>query len=245
MPDEGTVADDDGGSPVGVGIETAIPAPEHRLALAVVRAPVSAARAGLGRALRWNGDGGNAEFGGFLAEEVADVADGRLGEAFVEVSFGGNVLARRGGGAASGGLHVDALQAFDGHHLGLGFHQDVADLAAQVLVAALGVTSCLFPVFGDGVASSFAITGLARDMTLVLAFSVAVTAAALMVGTMAGADGQVVLGATVSAEDVFGSLDVQFFERHGSWHGYLDVEAVVPAVERCPWAVIFDRNEAD
>ena len=58
----GPVADGDGGSPFGVGVETAVPAPEHRLALAV-RVSVSAARAGLGRALRRDGDGGNAEFG--------------------------------------------------------------------------------------------------------------------------------------------------------------------------------------
>ena len=66
MPDVGPVANDDGGSPVGVGVETTIPASENRLALAVVRVPVSAARAGLGRAVRRDGDGGDAEFGGFL-----------------------------------------------------------------------------------------------------------------------------------------------------------------------------------
>ena len=92
VPDIGPVANDNGGSPVGVGVETAIPAPEHRLALAVARAPISAARAGLGRAVRRNGDGGYAEFGGFLSEEFADVVDGGLGEAFVEFSFGSNVL---------------------------------------------------------------------------------------------------------------------------------------------------------
>ena len=67
MPDVGPVANGDGGSPVGVGVETALPALERRLALAVVRVPVSAARASLGRAVRWDGDGGYAEFGGFLS----------------------------------------------------------------------------------------------------------------------------------------------------------------------------------
>ena len=100
VSDECPVADDDGGSPVGVGVETAVPAPERRLALAVIRVPVSAARAGLGRALRRNGDIGNAEFGGFFPQEFADVADVGLGEAFVEFSLGGNVLAGRGDGAS-------------------------------------------------------------------------------------------------------------------------------------------------
>ena len=93
VPDPGPVADDDGGSPVGVGVAAALPAPEHRLALAVVRVPASAARAGLGRALRWNGDGGNAEFVGFLPQGFADVADCGLGETCFQFALGGNVLA--------------------------------------------------------------------------------------------------------------------------------------------------------
>ena len=101
MPNVGPVANDNGGSPIGVGVETAVPAPEHRLALAVFGVPVSAARAGLGRAVRRNGDSWYAEFGGFLTEEFADVADGRLGKALIEFSLGGNVFARRSNGATS------------------------------------------------------------------------------------------------------------------------------------------------
>ena len=51
-PDVRLVADDGGGSPIGVGIETTVPAPEYRLALAFVRVPVSAVPTGLGRAVR-------------------------------------------------------------------------------------------------------------------------------------------------------------------------------------------------
>ena len=69
VPDVSPVANDDACSPIGVGVETAMPAPEHRLALAVVRVPVSAARAGLGRVVRRNRDVGYAEFGGFLPQE--------------------------------------------------------------------------------------------------------------------------------------------------------------------------------
>ena len=75
VSDVGPVANDDGGGPVGVGVETAVPAPEYRLALAVVRVPVSTPRAGLGRALRRDGGGGNAEFRSLLTEEFSDMAD--------------------------------------------------------------------------------------------------------------------------------------------------------------------------
>ena len=230
VPGEGPVADDDGSSPVGVGVETAVPAPKHRLALAVIGVPVSAARAGLGRAVRRNGDGWYAELRGFLPQEFADVADGRLGEAFVEFSLGGDVFARRGNCAASGCHQADGAQVFDGHHLGLGFQQDLADLLSHLLVAPLDVTPCSFSVFGDGVSASFAVTGLAGDVSLMLAFSVASSAAALMVRSVSGADGQVILRAPVCAEDVLGTLDVQFFQRHWLWYGDLDVEAVAAAM---------------
>ena len=76
---------------------TGVPAPEHRLALAVIGVPISA---GLGRAVRRNGDSGYAEFGGFLPQEFTDVADGRLGETIVQFALGFDVLARRGGGSS-------------------------------------------------------------------------------------------------------------------------------------------------
>ena len=185
MPDVGPVADDNGGSPVGVGVEAAFPAPEHRLALAVIRVPVSAARAGLGRALRRDGDGGNAEFGGFLPQEGAHVADGRLGETFVEFSLGGHVLAGCGNGAAGGRIHVDVAQAFDGDHPGLRCQQDFAGLPAHFLVTSLGVLTCPLSVLGYGVASSFAVTGLAGDVTLVRSLFVTPLFSALVVGTAA------------------------------------------------------------
>ena len=97
-----------------MGVETAVPAPENRLALAVIVVPVSAARAGLGRALRRNGDGGYAEFGGLLAHELADVADGSFGEALVQFSFCFDVLARRGGGTAGGCHHGDGVRMVAG-----------------------------------------------------------------------------------------------------------------------------------
>ena len=215
-------------SEIVVGVETAVPAPEHRLALAVGRVSVSAARAGLGRALRRDGDGGYAEFGGFLLEEFADVPDGRLGEAFVEFALRLGVLVGFADRAASGGHHADGVEAFYGDQLGLGFQQDVADLASRFLVAALGVAPCPFSVFGDCV-SSFAVTGLSGDVSLVLPFAVAAPATALVVRSMSRADGQVVLSATVGAEDVLGFLDVQFFEGHRFWYSDLDVETVVPA----------------
>ncbi len=233
MLDEGLFADDDGGSPIGMGVEPAVPA------------PVSAARAGLGRAVRRNGDGGYAEFGGFLLQEFADVADGRLGEAPVEFALGGHVLAGRSEGATGGRLHIDGAKAFDGDHLGLGFQQDFADLATHILVAALGVTRCPLPILGDGVAPSFAVTGLAGDVSLVLALSVAATFAALVVGTMTGADREVVLGAPVSAENVCRALNVQSFQWYGFRYGYLNVNTVVPAMYRRAWSVVFHRYELD
>ena len=47
---------------------------------------------------------------------------------------------------------------------------------------------------------------------------------------MSGADGQVVLRAAVGAEDVIQVLYFQFFQRHTSRYGDLEVEAVTPAV---------------
>ena len=51
-----------------------------------------------------------------------------------------------------------------------------------------------------------------------------------VVCTMSGADGQVVLRAAVGAEDVIQVLYFQFFQRHTSRYGDLEVEAVTPAV---------------
>ena len=121
MPNVGPVANDNGGSPVGVGVQATVPAREHRLALAVIFVPVSAAWAGLRRALRWNGYGIDAEFGGFLSQEFASMSDGGLGETLVELAFGLHVLARHCGGASGGSHHADRMQAFYRHHFGLGF----------------------------------------------------------------------------------------------------------------------------
>lgn len=81
MADEGPVADDNGGSPVDVGVETSVPVPEHRLALAVVRMLVSAVRVGTCPTAEW---------GGWICrvwrlppQEFANVADGDLGETVV------------------------------------------------------------------------------------------------------------------------------------------------------------------
>ena len=184
VPDEGPIADDDGGSPVGVGVETTVPAPEYRLALAVTRVPVSAARAGLRRALRRNGDGGYAEFGGFLTEQLSHVADGRLGEAFVEFSLGLGILAWVFDGAACGCHHADGVQAFDGDHLGLCFEQDFADLPTHFLIAALGVVAAPFAVLGNRVLPSFAVAGFAGNVALMLA-----SALALLPGSRGGEHG--------------------------------------------------------
>ena len=170
VPDVGPVANDDGGSPVGVGVEIAVPAPEHRLALAVVGVPVSAARARLGRAVRRDGDGGYAEFGGFLPQEFSDMADGRLGEAFVEFSLGGNVLARLSGCAAGLKPSCCGVEALDGYHLGLGFEQYLSDLSTHFLVAGVGRSRVPFsPMFGHCMAATLAAFGLAGDLVLVLA----------------------------------------------------------------------------
>ena len=117
-------------------------------------------------------------------------------------------------------------QAFDSDHLGLGFQQDVSDLPVHLLFAPLGVTMCPPSVFGDGVSPSFVVTGLAPDTTLVLAFSDASSAAAL-----------------VGAENVLRTFDVQFFQWHGLGYRNLDVKAVVATAKRRSWAVVFDGNE--
>ena len=137
------------------------------------------------------------------------------------------------------------MQAFDGDPLGLSSQQDVADLAAHFLVAGLEVTTRSFTVLGDGVASSFAVAGLPSDVSLVLSLLVAVWCAALVVRSMAGADGQVVLGAAVGAHDVLWLLDVQRFQRHGFRYPDLNVKAVAPAVPRRLRAVVFHRYEPD
>ena len=113
------------------------------------------------------------------------MADGGLGEAFVEFSFGSDVLAWRSSGASGSSHHVDRVQTFYGHHLGLGFQEDVADLPAHFLVAPLGVAPCSLSVFGNSVPSTLAITWLARDVALVFALLVAASATALVVGTVA------------------------------------------------------------
>ena len=88
-------------------------------------------------------------------------------------------------------------------------------------------------------------TGIAHDVSLVLAFSIAPPCAASVVCSMSGADGQVVLRAAVCAENVLGFLDVQIFEGHRLWYGDLDVKAVVPSVKRRSWAVVLYWDEPD
>ena len=92
------------------------------------------------------------------------MADGRLGEAFIDFSFGRNVFARCSSGASGGGHHADGVQAFYCEHLGLCFEQDVADLPAEVLVASLGVATGFLARFGDGVSPALAGFGLAGDV---------------------------------------------------------------------------------
>ena len=243
MPDVSPVANDDGGSPVGVGVETAVPAPEYRLALAVLGVPVSATRAGLGRALRRDGDGGYSEFGGFLAQQLANMADGRFREAFVQFAFGLDVLAWCDGGASGRSHHADGVQAFDGDHLRVRFQQYLPDLPAHFLVAALGVLVGTFAVLGNGVLPSFAVTGFAGDMALVFASALALFPGSGMVGAVSRAEGQVVLAAAIRAEHVFRTRDIQLFKGHGLWHGDLHVQAVMPAVQRCAWSVVLDWDE--
>ena len=55
MLDVGPVADDDGGSGIGVDVATAFPTSEHRLALAVIEVPISATGTGLRRSVLWDG----------------------------------------------------------------------------------------------------------------------------------------------------------------------------------------------
>lgn len=64
------------------------------------------------------------------------------------------------------------------------------------------------------------------------------------VGAGPGGDGQAVLGVAVRAEDFLGCLNVQFFQWHKFRYCHFDVVAVLPAVKRRPWPVIFHRGEA-
>ena len=63
--------------------------------------------------------------------------------------------------------------------------------------------------------------------------------------SMSGADSQVVLRASVCAENVLRLLDVEFFEGHGLWHSDLDVEAIAPSVQRRARAVVLYGNQPD
>ena len=187
--------------------------------------PVSAARAGLGRALRGNGDCWYAEFGGF-------------GEAFVQFAFGLDILARRSSGATGRGHHADGVQAFDGDHLGLGVEQDFADLPTHFLIAALGVAAGLLPMLGNSMETSFAVTGFAGDVALMLASLLALLLCSRVVGAVSRAECQVVLAAAVGAENVFRLLDVQVLDGRRLGYGDLHVQAVMPAVQWCPWSVV-------
>ena len=48
------------------------------------------------------------------------MADGRLGEAFIEFSFGGNILARCSSGAPGGSHHADGMEGLHGYEFRLG-----------------------------------------------------------------------------------------------------------------------------
>ena len=61
---------------------------------------------------------------------------------------------------------------------------------------------------------------------------------------MSRADGKVVLGAAVGAEDVCGVFDVNVLDGYGLWYCDLDVEAVVPAAKRCSGAVVLHGDES-
>ncbi len=93
--------------------------------------------------------------------------------------------------------------------------------------------------------ATLAIAGLACDVALVLSLLVAASATALMVGSVAGAYRQVVLGAAVGSEDVFRDVDVEFFDRYWLWHVNLNVEAAVPVAKGYPRSVVLDRYEAN
>lgn len=169
--------------------------------------------------------------------------DGSFSEALVEFALGGNVLAWCGDRATGGGHHADALQALDGDQLGLGFQQDVVDLPTHCLIAALGVAAAPFAALGNCVLPSFAVAGLPGDVVLVLASSSSLLSGSRVVGAVSRADGYVVLAAAVRAEHVFRAGDIQSLNWHGLWHGDLDVEAVVPALQWCSWPVVFDGHE--
>ena len=83
---------------------------------------------------------------------------------------------------------------------------------------------------GDGVLAALAVTRLAGDVALVLALFIAASSTALVVGAVPGANGEVVLGAAVGADDVLWALDDQFCNGRRLRYADLGVEAVVPAV---------------
>ena len=60
---------------------------------------------------------------------------------------------------------------------------------------------------------------------------------------MPRADGKVVLGAAVGAEDVCRVFDVDVLDGYGLWHCDLDVEAVVPAGKRCSGTVVLHGDQ--
>ena len=173
------------------------------------------------------------------------MADGGFGEALVQFSFGLDVLAMRGDGASGGSHHADGVQAFDGDHLGLGIQRYSPDLPAHFLVAALGVASAPFAVLGNRVLPSFAVTGFAGEVAPVLASALALLLGSRVVGAVARTDGYVVLAAAVRAEHVFRTRDIQLFKGHWLWDGDLNVQAVMPAVQRYVRSVVLDRHESN
>ena len=71
---EAAVADDLSGRVIGVSGPSAMPASEARLAFAVLPMPVSAARAGLTGAGRWDGDYMDASFEALVDQDLLVLA---------------------------------------------------------------------------------------------------------------------------------------------------------------------------
>ena len=104
--DEAAVANDDGGRMIGVPVPSAIPTPKARLAFAVLQMPVSAARAGLAGAGRWDWYYVDTSFEGLVDEDLLVLRETDVGERLVEAGLLATAL------AACGACHVDDALGF-------------------------------------------------------------------------------------------------------------------------------------
>ena len=68
------------------------------------------------------------------------MADGRLGEAFIEFSFGGNILARCSSGAPGGSHHADGMEGLHGYEFRLGPRDRFFGSRRPGLISWLGIT---------------------------------------------------------------------------------------------------------